>query len=82
MKRIFTKNSITIEIKPLVAGGTDRLIVSVSTGIVEDVSEDGTNEALSALCELHAELGEAIDVLVANRAGIAAIGRRTEENGR
>lgn len=68
--RIYTGNTVTAEIKPLTSGGINRLVVSVSTGIVEDASADGTNRALTELTRIHAEIGDAINALMAKRAEI------------
>lgn len=77
-KRIYTRNSVVIEVKPLVPGGEHKLVVSVSTGIVREASADGTNEALTALTELHDEVGCAINALIAKRAEIQDLRERGE----
>jgi hypothetical protein len=67
VKRIFEGERIHIETRPLVSGREDRLVVTVAANTVTDATFDGTNEALTALAELHAEAAKAIDVLLAAR---------------
>lgn len=69
MKIIHTGNHVDIAIKPLVREGEVRLVVSVSQGIVEEVTEDGINRALGELNQVVIDVQNAQAALVKVRQG-------------
>lgn len=71
MKVIHEGDRIHAEIRPLTPGTMNRLVVTVTANTVTNASADGVNEALEALAELHAEIYDAIDDLMAARAKIS-----------
>jgi hypothetical protein len=64
MRHIHAGNHVDIAIKPLVPSGSDRLVVSVNQGIVEDSSEDGINRALGEMNQVVIDVQNAQFALV------------------
>jgi hypothetical protein len=72
MRHIHTGDHADIAIKPLTSGGMNRLVISVSQGIVEDASIDGINRALGELNQVVIDVQNAQAALVKVRTEIQA----------
>jgi len=72
MRHIHSGVSVLAEIKPLTPNGMNRLVISVSQGIVEDASIDGINRALGELNQVVIDVQNAQAALVKVRTEIQA----------